>query len=94
MLCPEVAPASIRPINAAAANTLYVSTSGNDGTGCTKIAPCQTIGAAVARAATGDTVAVERGTYRESVTVDKAGHWVHHDRLDGFLAVTHRFLGV
>ncbi|HYK64833.1 MAG TPA: alpha/beta hydrolase, partial [Patescibacteria group bacterium] len=30
----------------------------------------------------------------ESVTIDKAGHWVHHDRLDEFLAVTHRFLGV
>ena len=30
----------------------------------------------------------------ESVTVDKAGHWVHHDRLDEFLAVAHRFLGV
>ena len=30
----------------------------------------------------------------ESVTVDKAGHWVHHDRLDEFLAITHRFLGL
>jgi hypothetical protein len=28
------------------------------------------------------------------VTIQKAGHWVHHDRLDEFLAVTHRFLGV
>jgi pimeloyl-ACP methyl ester carboxylesterase len=32
--------------------------------------------------------------HAESVTIDKAGHWVHHDRLDEFLAVTHRFLGV
>jgi pimeloyl-ACP methyl ester carboxylesterase len=32
--------------------------------------------------------------HAESVTIDKAGHWVHHDRLDEFLAVAHRFLGV
>ena len=30
----------------------------------------------------------------ESVTVEKAGHWVHHDRLDEFLKIVHRFLGV
>jgi pimeloyl-ACP methyl ester carboxylesterase len=28
----------------------------------------------------------------EIVTVDGAGHWVHHDRLDTFLALTRRFL--
>ncbi len=30
----------------------------------------------------------------EIVTVDGAGHWVHHDRLDEFLALLRRFLGV
>ena len=29
----------------------------------------------------------------EIVTVDGAGHWVHHDRLDEFLALLRRFLG-
>jgi pimeloyl-ACP methyl ester carboxylesterase len=27
-----------------------------------------------------------------SVTIDRAGHWVHHDRLDAFLAVVEPFL--
>jgi pimeloyl-ACP methyl ester carboxylesterase len=27
------------------------------------------------------------------VSVERAGHWVHHDRLDEFLALVHRFLG-
>jgi pimeloyl-ACP methyl ester carboxylesterase len=30
----------------------------------------------------------------ELVTIQKAGHWVHHDRLDEFLAATKRFLGI
>lgn len=55
----------------AQANTLYVSPSGHDATGCSKAAPCQTIGTAVAQAATGDTVSVAGGTYRESVTIAK-----------------------
>jgi pimeloyl-ACP methyl ester carboxylesterase len=29
----------------------------------------------------------------ETVTVERAGHWVHHDRLDEFLSITGRFLG-
>ena len=29
----------------------------------------------------------------EIVTVEGAGHWVHHDRLDEFLALLRRFLG-
>lgn len=55
--------------SAAARTTLYVSPSGNDASGCTKLAPCQTIGAAVARAGAGDTVRVASGTYRESVRI-------------------------
>ncbi len=30
----------------------------------------------------------------EAVTIAKAGHWVHHDQLDEFLAVARRFLKV
>ncbi len=30
----------------------------------------------------------------ELVTIPNAGHWVHHDQLDRFLAVVHRFLGL
>jgi pimeloyl-ACP methyl ester carboxylesterase len=31
-------------------------------------------------------------TDAEIVTIDGAGHWVHHDRLDAILALTRRFL--
>jgi Right handed beta helix region len=57
--------------SSAAAKTLYVSPKGEDGSGCTMLAPCQTIGAAVAQAVTGDTVSVASGTYPESVTIAK-----------------------
>ncbi|HEY6420051.1 MAG TPA: alpha/beta hydrolase [Candidatus Binataceae bacterium] len=30
----------------------------------------------------------------ESITIDDAGHWVHHDQLGHFLGAVHRFLGV
>ena len=30
----------------------------------------------------------------EVVTIRRAGHWVHHDQLEAFLKVTHRFLGL
>jgi pimeloyl-ACP methyl ester carboxylesterase len=30
--------------------------------------------------------------HAEVVTVDGAGHWVHHDRLEVFLALARRFL--
>jgi len=30
----------------------------------------------------------------QTVTIEQAGHWVHHDQLAGFLAVVHRFLGI
>lgn len=29
----------------------------------------------------------------EVITVEGAGHWVHHDRLDAFMALIRRFLG-
>lgn len=49
--------------------TLFVSPTGSDSGACTRKAPCKTIGAAVAKAANGGTVKVERGTYREEVTL-------------------------
>ena len=49
--------------------TLYVSPTGSNAGACTKKAPCKTIGVAVAKAAKGDTVKVERGTYDEQVTL-------------------------
>jgi pimeloyl-ACP methyl ester carboxylesterase len=30
--------------------------------------------------------------HAEVVTLDRAGHWVHHDRLDAFMALVRRFL--
>jgi pimeloyl-ACP methyl ester carboxylesterase len=30
--------------------------------------------------------------HAEVVTIERAGHWVHHDRLDEFLALVRRFL--
>jgi pimeloyl-ACP methyl ester carboxylesterase len=30
----------------------------------------------------------------QSVTIEKAGHWVHHDQLSEFMTVVRRFLGV
>jgi len=55
----------------AAAKTLYVSLKGKNTAACTKSAPCKTIGAAVSKAAKGDTVDVARGTYREQVILTK-----------------------
>ncbi|MFD1825861.1 MULTISPECIES: right-handed parallel beta-helix repeat-containing protein [Mumia] len=57
---------------AAAGRTYYVSTRGNDGASGTIGAPMRTIGAAVSRAGSGDTIAIRRGTYHESVKVPDA----------------------
>ncbi len=55
---------------AAAATTRYVSTLGVD-TGSCELAPCRTIGYAIAHASPGDTIKVAAGTYPESITIDK-----------------------
>ena len=49
--------------------TLYVAPAGRDKGACTKTAPCKTIPFAISKAATGDTVAVAKGTYSGTVTV-------------------------
>ena len=61
--------AAARPHGTKTQTTLYVSPTGSDSGACTRHAPCKTIGAAVAKAAKGDTVKVERGTYAEQVTL-------------------------
>jgi nitrous oxidase accessory protein NosD len=61
--------AAARPHGTKTQTTLYVSSTGSDSGTCTRHAPCKTIGAAVAKAAKGDTVKVERGTYAEQVTL-------------------------
>jgi nitrous oxidase accessory protein NosD len=58
-------------VSAASARALYVSPNGHDASGCSKLAPCQTIASAVAKAGRHDTVRVARGTYAESVTITK-----------------------
>ena len=52
-----------------AARTWHVSTSGSDSAAGTSSAPLRTISSAVSRAASGDTIEVRGGTYRESVQV-------------------------
>lgn len=54
-----------------AATTRRVSTTGSDVGDCS-IKPCQTIGYAVGRSLSGDTIDIARGTYTEHVTVDKS----------------------
>jgi parallel beta-helix repeat protein len=57
---------------AARHRTLYVSPKGNNAhLTCTKAAPCRTIGFAVGAAKRGDTVVVEKGTYRQRVVINK-----------------------
>jgi parallel beta-helix repeat protein len=55
----------------AAAKTLYVSTKGNDANPCTSAHPCKTIDYAIGKAAKGDTVLVEKGTYSQYVLIKK-----------------------
>jgi hypothetical protein len=65
----------------AAGETLYVKTSGTDSANCTTAAPCLTIAHAVSVADSGDTIAVEPGTFGEGdgITIEKdltiAGGW-------------------
>jgi parallel beta-helix repeat protein len=51
--------------------TLWVSPDGNNTARCTKNDPCKTITAAVDRARPNSRVTVEKGTYREQVTIEK-----------------------
>ncbi len=52
------------------ADALYVSTSGSDANGClTPADPCRTLGHAIDVAASGATIHVAAGTYRETVTI-------------------------
>lgn len=53
------------------AKTLYVSPKGKNQKTCAPAAPCKTISFAVGKAATGDTVDVAKGTYKDSVKVTK-----------------------
>lgn len=56
----------------AAPTDRYVARTGTDTGACTVAStPCKTIGYAVGKAAAGDTVVIAKGTYAESVTVDK-----------------------
>jgi nitrous oxidase accessory protein NosD len=50
---------------------LYVAPSGSDAQGCTRVAPCKTIGHAVSVAGRGATIVVLPGTYAEQVTIGK-----------------------
>jgi len=56
----------------AMAKTLYVTPKGHNHKSCTLTQPCKTISFAVSKAAKGSTVAVAKGTYKDSVKVTKA----------------------
>jgi hypothetical protein len=50
----------------------YVSTRGTDSGNCPKSSPCRTINFAISRATPGDTINVAKGTYHQTVDVNKA----------------------
>jgi nitrous oxidase accessory protein NosD len=56
---------------AAAASSLFVSTTGSDSNPCTSAQPCKTIGHAVALAGPGSMISVAAGTYTEEVVIGK-----------------------
>jgi nitrous oxidase accessory protein NosD len=68
----------------ASGQRLHVSVArGSDSNPCTAVEPCKTIGRAVKLAEPGDAVLVARGTYPESVTVDKRLRLIgHHATID------------
>jgi hypothetical protein len=56
----------------AAPDTYYVDPAGADGNDCLSVATaCQTIGGAIGKASSGDTISVGSGTYSESIVVNK-----------------------
>jgi hypothetical protein len=58
--------------SAVSAGSEYVSKSGSDAGKCTKRSPCKTINTAISRATPGETIHVEKGTYHQTVNVNKA----------------------
>jgi hypothetical protein len=56
----------------ATARSEYVSTRGTSTGNCTKRLPCKTINYAISRAINGETIHVEKGTYHQTVDVNKA----------------------
>ena len=55
------------------AETLYVSTEGNDSFSGTKVEPLRSIARAVMIANSGDTILLEQGRYREEIRLSKKG---------------------
>ena len=53
------------------AETLYVSTEGNDSFSGTKVEPLRSIARAVMIANSGDTILLEQGRYREEIRLSK-----------------------
>lgn len=52
--------------------TYYVAPTGNDGNAClAATSPCATIGAALGKANSGDTISIAAGTYAENLTISK-----------------------
>lgn len=72
----------------AVAATYYVSSSGSDGNTCLSAAhPCLTIGVAISKAASGDSIIIAAGYYTEHLTLDKnltlSGSSADVTRIDG-----------
>ena len=57
----------------ASAATLYVATTGSDGSPCSQQAPCRTINGGIARLQSGDVLIINGGTYHEILTHIPAG---------------------
>jgi hypothetical protein len=58
-------------IASASGSSEYVAKGGSDTGSCTKQSPCKTINYAISQAASGETIHVEKGTYRQTVDISK-----------------------
>lgn len=67
-----VFPANSRSVPGSPAPSEWVSPTGTDSGACTKSAPCATINYAISQATPGETIHVEKGTYNQTVNVNKA----------------------